>query len=209
MTRTTLLIPAALIAAALTLSACTDSTEDTSAAPTTTAGATTSVTDTATSDQEEEHSETDVMFAQMMIPHHQQAIEMSEIILAKDGIPADVTALAEEIKAAQGSEIAQLTNWLEQWEEPIEAQDGHGGHEQAAAGDRGVAETAAEQRLSHSVHRRHRVQHAGEQRDPQSGGLRDTGTQRGRSEGSPEHHDWRERERKVLAERAERAVTAA
>ncbi|MCT1516461.1 MULTISPECIES: DUF305 domain-containing protein [Dietzia] len=129
MTRTTLLIPAALIAAALTLSACTDSTEDTSAAPTTTAGATTSVTDTATSDQEEEHSETDVMFAQMMIPHHQQAIEMSEIILAKDGIPADVTALAEEIKAAQGPEIAQLTDWLEQWGEPTEPQGGHGGHD--------------------------------------------------------------------------------
>ncbi|MBC7307387.1 MAG: DUF305 domain-containing protein, partial [Dietzia sp.] len=129
MTRTTLLIPAALIAAALTLSACTDSTEDTSAAPTTTAGATTSVTDTATSDQEEEHSETDVMFAQMMIPHHQQAIEMSEIILAKDGIPADVTALAEEIKAAQGPEIAQLTDWLEQWGEPTEPQGGHGDHD--------------------------------------------------------------------------------
>ena len=69
------------------------------------------------------------MFAQMMIPHHQQAIEMSEIILAKDGIPADVTALAEEIKAAQGPEIAQLTDWLEQWGEPTEPQGGHGGHD--------------------------------------------------------------------------------
>lgn len=129
MTRTALFLPAALTIAALTLSACTDSTEDTSAAPTTAAGATTSVTDTATSGRDEEHSETDVMFAQMMLPHHQQAIEMSEIILAKDGIPADVTTLAEEIKAAQGPEIAQLTDWLEQWGEPIEPQGGHGGHD--------------------------------------------------------------------------------
>ncbi|MFS4491193.1 DUF305 domain-containing protein [Dietzia kunjamensis] len=135
MTRTTPLLPAALTAVALTLSACTDSTEASPAAPTTAAGATTSVAGattsvagTAASGQDEEHSETDVMFAQMMLPHHQQAIEMSDIILAKDDIPADVAALAEEIKAAQGPEIAQLTDWLEQWGEPTEPQDGHGGH---------------------------------------------------------------------------------
>ena len=60
------------------------------------------------------------MFAQMMIPHHEQAIEMSDIILSKDDVPADVTSLAEEIKAAQGPEIAQLTDWLEQWGEPTQ-----------------------------------------------------------------------------------------
>ena len=40
--------------------------------------------------------------------------------------------------------------------------NGHSDHEQAAAGDRGVAEAAAEHGLSHRVHQRHRVQHAGE-----------------------------------------------
>ena len=123
MTRTTLLLPAALTAVALTLSACTDSTDSTEAspaAPTTVAGATTSVAGTVASGQDEEHSQADVMFAQMMLPHHQQAIEMSDIILAKDDIPADVAALAEEIKAAQGPEIAQLTDWLEQWGEPTQ-----------------------------------------------------------------------------------------
>ena len=30
------------------------------------------------------------MFAQMMIPHHEQAVDMSEILLAKDDVPADV-----------------------------------------------------------------------------------------------------------------------
>ena len=132
MTRTTLLLPAALTAVALTLSACTDSTDSTEAspaAPTTAAGATTSVAGTVASGQDEEHSQADVRFAQMMLPHHQQAIEMSDIILAKDDIPADVAALAEEIKAAQGPEIAQLTDWLEQWGEATEPQDGHGGHD--------------------------------------------------------------------------------
>ena len=62
----------------------------------------------------------DRMFVMMMIPHHEQAIEMSDIILSKDDVPADVTSLAEEIKAAQGPEIAQLTDWLEQWGEPTQ-----------------------------------------------------------------------------------------
>ncbi len=60
------------------------------------------------------------MFAQMMLPHHSQAIEMSDMLLDKQDIPADVTALAEQIKAAQGPEIAQLESWLEQWGEPTE-----------------------------------------------------------------------------------------
>ena len=61
------------------------------------------------------HNQADVMFAQMMIPHHQQAIEMSDMILAKDDINPDVTALAEQIKAAQAPEIAQMAGWLTGW----------------------------------------------------------------------------------------------
>jgi uncharacterized protein (DUF305 family) len=61
------------------------------------------------------HNQADVMFAQQMIPHHQQAIEMSDMILAKDDINPDVTALAEQIKAAQAPEIAQMTGWLTGW----------------------------------------------------------------------------------------------
>ncbi len=32
------------------------------------------------------HNQADMMFAQMMIPHHQQAIQMSDMIFAKQGI---------------------------------------------------------------------------------------------------------------------------
>lgn len=126
------LVTAVAAAALLALSACTNDSDDT------TAEATTSVissavesTTTATSSAAAEHSEADVMFAQMMMPHHQQAIEMSDIILAKDGIPEDVTTLAEDIKNAQGPEIQQLTEWLDQWGEPTEPQGGHGGHNMA------------------------------------------------------------------------------
>ncbi|MBB1029308.1 DUF305 domain-containing protein, partial [Dietzia sp. SLG310A2-38A2] len=74
-----------------------------------------------------EHSAADVRFARMMIPHHQQAIEMSDIILAKDDIPDDLTELAEEIKAAQDPEIEQMNEWLEEWGEPAGSRGGHGG----------------------------------------------------------------------------------
>ena len=51
----------------------------------------------------------------MMIPHHNQAIEMSNMLLAKDGIDPKVTALAQKIKAAQGPEVAQMSGWLAGW----------------------------------------------------------------------------------------------
>ena len=68
-------------------------------------------------------NQADVMFAQMMIPHHEQAIEMSDVILAKDGVDAEVVELAEQIKAAQGPEIEQMQSWLEEWEAPDMSDD--------------------------------------------------------------------------------------
>ncbi|WP_420733659.1 DUF305 domain-containing protein [Brevibacterium luteolum] len=62
-----------------------------------------------------EVNDADVMFASMMIVHHEQAIEMSDIVLAKDGVDPQVVELAEAIKAAQGPEIEQLQGWLEDW----------------------------------------------------------------------------------------------
>ena len=49
-------------------------------------------------------SRADVMFAQMMIPHHEQAIEMSQFILADDGVRPEVAQLALDIQAAQAPE---------------------------------------------------------------------------------------------------------
>lgn len=73
-----------------------------------------------------QHNEQDVMFAQMMIPHHQQAIEMSDILLANDGAMPEVASLAEEIKDAQAPEIDTLTSWLTEWgADPAEEMD-HG-----------------------------------------------------------------------------------
>ncbi|MDR7160057.1 DUF305 domain-containing protein [Arthrobacter sp. BE255] len=72
-----------------------------------------------------DHNAADIMFSQMMIPHHAQAVEMSDIMLAKPGIPAAVTSLATRIKAAQAPEIEQMTGWLEDWNQPTGMMTGH------------------------------------------------------------------------------------
>ena len=76
----------------------------------------TSATTTAAATQG--HNQADVMFAHHMIPHHSQAIDMSDMLLAKQGIDPRVSALATQIKAAQGPEIEQMTGWLELWGNP-------------------------------------------------------------------------------------------
>jgi uncharacterized protein (DUF305 family) len=65
-----------------------------------------------------EFNATDVAFAQGMIPHHAQAIEMADMAL-EISTDADVTALAEQIKAAQGPEIDQMTTWLTDWDQVV------------------------------------------------------------------------------------------
>ncbi|MGE9807145.1 DUF305 domain-containing protein [Janibacter sp. G1551] len=60
----------------------------------------------------------DVMFAQMMIPHHEQAVEMAELALQNDSASKEVTDLATEIKAAQGPEIETMNRWLREWNAP-------------------------------------------------------------------------------------------
>ena len=57
------------------------------------------------------------MFAQMMIPHHQQAVEMSEMLLAKEGIPAQVVEFAQGVIDAQGPEINRMNAMLEAWDQ--------------------------------------------------------------------------------------------
>ncbi|MEV4479581.1 DUF305 domain-containing protein [Micromonospora coxensis] len=73
----------------------------------------------------------DVMFAQMMIPHHQQAVQMSELADGRAQDP-EVKKLAAEIKAAQAPEIATMTGWLNAWGRPVPSGSpdtgGHMGH---------------------------------------------------------------------------------
>lgn len=73
------------------------------------------------------HNEADVEFAQGMIPHHAQAVEMAEMALETSESDA-VKDLAVRIKDAQGPEIEKMKGWLADWGEPLEAGGGpHGG----------------------------------------------------------------------------------
>lgn len=83
------------------------------------------------------------MFAQMMIPHHAQAVEMSDMILKKQDIPpAEVTALATRIKEAQGPEIEKMTGWLKSWGEPTQMASGHSMNGMMGAEDMTKLDTA-------------------------------------------------------------------
>jgi uncharacterized protein (DUF305 family) len=53
----------------------------------------------------------EIMFAQMMIPHHEQAVSMSEIAL-KNSKNQEILKLSKQIKSLQSTERSQLTYWL-------------------------------------------------------------------------------------------------
>ena len=86
------------------------------------------------SDTMESMGESETMFATMMIPHHQQAIDMSELALANSS-NADVKKLAQQIIDAQAHEIEQMQSWI----------DGHG-HE--VHGDHDMMGMASEEDLA-------------------------------------------------------------
>nr|WP_257910407.1 DUF305 domain-containing protein [Janibacter limosus] len=50
-----------------------------------------------------------------MTMHHQQAVEMSDIVLDKSGVDPEVTQLAKDIKKARGPEITTMQGWLDDW----------------------------------------------------------------------------------------------
>lgn len=96
----------ALLAGTLVLSAC-GSGDDTS---TTGAGGGTTTTSNAPGESAK-GNDADVSFLTGMKPHHEQAVEMSDIVLRANP-PAGVAAIAEQIKGAQAPEITQMDMML-------------------------------------------------------------------------------------------------
>jgi uncharacterized protein (DUF305 family) len=80
-------------------------------------------------DQVAAHNADDVMFAQMMIPHHQQAVELAAMVPDRSNNP-DVIALAAKIAGEQQPEIDTMKALLLQWNvDPNEMshESGHAG----------------------------------------------------------------------------------
>jgi uncharacterized protein (DUF305 family) len=69
----------------------------------------------------------DVAFANNMIPHHQQAVELSAMVPDRS-TNADLIALAKQISAAQQPEIEIMKVFLVQWNENPGTNSGHAGH---------------------------------------------------------------------------------
>ena len=63
-------------------------------------------------------NDADVTFAQSMIPHHEQAVEMATMAQERASSPK-VKQLADKIAAAQGPEIDTMTGWLEDWGQEV------------------------------------------------------------------------------------------
>ena len=61
-----------------------------------------------------DHNQADAAFAQQMIPHHQQAVDMAELVAGRT-TNAKVIDLAGRIQKAQDPEIRQMTGWLSTW----------------------------------------------------------------------------------------------
>lgn len=72
---------------------------------------------TAGANQPAEVNEVDLHFVAMMTPHHQQAVDMSEIILTAEGTSAATADLADRIKVGQQEEIDSMVGWAEQWDQ--------------------------------------------------------------------------------------------
>jgi uncharacterized protein (DUF305 family) len=61
------------------------------------------------------HNNADVNFAQMMTAHHQQGVELCDIVLAKQGIDPRVVAIVTQEKDGQTRDIDEMQTWLRQW----------------------------------------------------------------------------------------------
>lgn len=84
---------------------------------------------------EEEPNAADFSYIEMMIVHHQQAIEMTELA-TKQADGKQVKGIAGRIAAAQGPEIKMMNTWLaDHGEKPVE----HGGHGDAHGDMPGMA----------------------------------------------------------------------
>ena len=69
----------------------------------------------------------DVAFAANMIPHHQQAVDLSAMVPDRC-TNAGLVALADQISAAQQPEINVMNVFLVQWNENPDTNSGHAGH---------------------------------------------------------------------------------
>lgn len=76
------------------------------------------------------YNQHDVMFLQMMTPHHRQGLAIVRLVKGRPVRP-ELRQLADAIAATQADEITRMSDWLRRWRQPAtalaEAHRAHGG----------------------------------------------------------------------------------
>jgi uncharacterized protein (DUF305 family) len=90
---------------------------------------------------------TDVMFVQMMLPHHRQGIQI--VRMAKDREPREeVRILAAAIDTTQSAEVDMMMGWLRAWQQPETPADPHAHDAHGGVPETSLAEIAALQKAT-------------------------------------------------------------
>ncbi|MBF6210737.1 DUF305 domain-containing protein [Nocardia puris] len=129
-TRTRVAVTAVAAAAALFAAGCSDDTESTTTADHGTHATTASATTAPAA--RTDFTDADVMFLQMMYPHHAQAVEMAQLVPSRTQNAA-LRDLAANVEAAQAPEMAQISTLLVAFGQPAPTADA------SAHGDHGMA----------------------------------------------------------------------
>ena len=91
-----------------------------------------------TVDKNASWNKADQKFVQQMIPHHEQAVVMSEMV-GNVEVSAETAALASEIMGAQASEIELMQGFLNEWGvESDPNSDPHAGHKMSGDESHGM-----------------------------------------------------------------------
>lgn len=137
--RHTLAAAAASLALGVVLSACSNGADTTSGDRPTTANESSAATS-------QEHNDADTEFAQMMILHHQGAIEMATMAEGR-ARSEQVQQLSSDIQFAQQPEIDLMTSWLETWGEDLPSSEDDMGGMDHSSGHTGMADDEQMQQL--------------------------------------------------------------
>ena len=152
-TKTRLGVAAIAASLAFVLAACSGGTQSATATSGTTSARSTDSSASISAGATATFNDADVAFAQMMIVHHQGAIQMADLAPSR-AQNQDVLALASRIKAAQAPEIDQMTSWLTAWGAAApsmmsgSATSGMGGMDHGGGMDMGGTTSAAESSVS-------------------------------------------------------------
>lgn len=93
-------------------------------------------------------NQADIQFAQMMIVHHQGALDMARLAADRAGA-AEVRELAQRIENAQQPEIETMTAWLQAWgAEPLDTDGEMPGMEHGSMTDTGEGGMASSSQMA-------------------------------------------------------------